>query len=189
MDLDEEYGPCLPFERSASEAEMSVMPRSVQILDDTTAPSLKAYLESATDLRVPQVLHATTPLLWLIDVDGKLRFALEEVLSRDTGQVSYILPRNGPPMRETDVRLGHPALLEPVDPGQMKSARIGGEIFYDPVATSPNAWVLTNNSGRFGKRPHLTRQHLENAKAAFARFDIYLRAFFIYTPPRNGERP
>ncbi|MFF0948378.1 hypothetical protein ACFYE9_12095 [Rhizobium leguminosarum] len=181
MNLDDEYGLCLKYQRTATPEELGAMPRSLQILNDVTAPALKTYLESAGTLTIPAVLHATTPILWLIDKDGNLRFALEEVLNRYTGAVTYILPRSGPKLGEMDVRLGHPALLEPVDDDE-KAARIGGELFYDPVPTSEHAWVLTNNSGRFGKRPHITRQHLNNVKGFFARFGIHMRTFFIYTP-------
>lgn len=187
MDLDALYGSCLPYQRDASEAELGVMPRSLQILDAQSAPALKGYLESTGELLLPQVVHWTTPILWLIDKKGDIRFAMEEVVARDTGALTFVLPRNGPPLRETDVRLGHPALLEPVNAGETKSARIGGEIIYDPVRQSKDAWVLTNNSGRFGKRPHITRAHLENAKNAFMGFGISLRTFFIYTSERSGE--
>jgi hypothetical protein len=181
MELDATYGECLPLQRSASEAEMSVMPRSLQILNEETAAGLKAYMESAHSLYLPRVMHATTPILWLVDDKGGIRFALEEVLARDTGSTTHILPRGGPPLRETDIRLGHPSLLDPVNPGATKSARIGGEIIYDPIPQSSDAWVLTNNSGRFGKRPHITRAHLDNVREAFKRFDISLRAYFIYS--------
>lgn len=187
MDFDVLYGPCLPFARDASEAEMGVNPRSLEFLNEETAPALIKHLENAESLLLSQVVHATMPILWLIDEAGQIRFAMEEVIARDTGYLSYILPRNGPPMRETDVRLGHPALLEPVNAGEAKSARIGGEIFYDPIRRSELSWVLTNNSGRFGKRPHIKREYLENAGKAFEALGVSLRTFFIYTKEKQGE--
>lgn len=184
-DLDNEYGPCLPYQRTASDAELAVHPRSLQILNEETAPYLKSYMETSAGLLLPQVFHATTPILWIIDFHGMLRFAFEEVLDGNTGAVTHILPRNGPPMRPTDVRLGHPALLDPVDPPAIKSARIGGEIFFDPVPQSERQWVISNNSGRFGKRPHIRREHLANANRIFERHGIIFREFFVFTPQRG----
>jgi len=186
MDLDAQYGDCRRFARTASDAELSVMPRSLQLLDKNTAPSLKNYFDSAKELLLTQVIHQTTPILWLVDELGAVRFALEEVVNRDTGHLHYVLPRNGPSLRPNEIRLGHPALLDPVLSGQTKAARIAGEIIYDPVPQSPHPWVITNNSGRFGKRPHLSRAHLENVKNLFASYEIALRSFFIYTPEELG---
>lgn len=187
MDLDALFGPCLPFERAATDAELGVSSRSLEILSRETAQALKLHLENADSLPLAQVIHSTAPILWLIDEAGQIRFAMEEVIERDTGALSYILPRSGPPLRDTEVRLGHPALLDPVRAGEKKSARIGGEIFFDPTPRSDISWVLTNNSGRFGKRPHIRREHLENANNAFKEYGISLREFFIYTPERRGE--
>ncbi|WP_158665244.1 hypothetical protein [Ensifer adhaerens] len=159
----------------------------MQLLNNTTALFLKNYMETTNGLRLPEVVHSTTPILWLVDKDGLIRFAMEEVVSNDTGALNYILPRNGPALRDNEVRLGHPALLDPVKPGDTKAARIGGEIIYDPSPNSNIPWVLTNASGRFGKRPHITRAHLENVKEVFAQFGIPLRAFFVHTPARRGE--
>ncbi len=180
MDLDERFGECLPFQRDASEAELSAQPRSFQVLSEDTAPALKMLIDTAPMQPLSQVVYATSPILWLVDQAGNVRFAMEEVLNRDTGSLHFILPRNGPPLRPFEVRLGHPSLLEPGSP-ERKVARIGGELFYDPFkGRAP--WVLSNNSGRYGKRPHIRREHLENVNEIFAGFGISLRTFFIYTP-------
>ncbi|QWY83089.1 hypothetical protein [Rhizobium phage RHph_X66] len=180
MTLDERFGPCLPFQRQASAWELSTQPRSLQILSEETAPALKLLIDTAPSLPLVEVVHATAPILWLVDQQGNVRFSMEEVMNRDTGALHFILPRNGPPLRPTEERLGHPALLEPGNAGT-KMARIGGELFYDPFrGRAP--WVLSNASGRYGKRPHITSEHLENVNAIFAHFGISLRTFFIYTP-------
>ncbi|MBZ5760299.1 hypothetical protein LAV84_07020 [Rhizobium sp. VS19-DR104.2] len=177
-DLDGLYAPCLPFHGSASEQELSVRHRSLVILDQVTAPVLKAYLESASTLGIIGVIHKATPLLWVIGEHGELRFALEEVVNINTGEVNFALPRNGPPLRVGEVRLGHPALLDPIPYPGKKAARIGGEIFYDPVEGRAD-WVLSNNSGRFGKRPHINRGHLENVRSLFLKSGIEIRCHFV----------
>ncbi len=62
-----------------------------------TAAALKTYMDTAEQLRITGVMHATTPILWLIDQGGSILFALEEVVSRDHGSLMFVLPRNGPP--------------------------------------------------------------------------------------------
>ncbi|WP_158775601.1 hypothetical protein [Rhizobium sp. H4] len=180
MDLDERYGECLQFQRDASPVELSAMPRSLQVLTEETAPALKSLIDAASSQPLAEVVYATSPILWLVDEAGNIRFAMEEVLNRETGNLHFILPRNGPPLRPFEARLGHPSLLEPGNP-ETKVARIGGELFYAPIrGRSP--WVLSNNSGRYGKRPHIRREHLENVNEVFAGFGISLRTFFVYTP-------
>ncbi|MDH6269169.1 hypothetical protein M2360_004595 [Rhizobium sp. SG_E_25_P2] len=178
MDLDERFGQCRPAARPVAEVEQHIQPRSLQRLADVAAV-LKTYLECAGDLAIPAVFHETAPILWLVDEDGAIRIAMEEVVLRDTGALRYILPRNGPPMEAHHVRLGHPALLDPVEPGMVKEARIGGELFYDPVRYSPVSWVISNNSGRYGKREGITRSHINNVRDVFASYDIQVRPFFI----------
>ncbi|MBX4919989.1 hypothetical protein HJA76_09735 [Rhizobium bangladeshense] len=180
MNLDEKFGQCLPFQRDASEAELAWQPRSLQVLSNETAPALKTLIDATVAQPLTQVVHATTPILWLVDREGNVRFAMEEVLNRETGSLNFVLPKNSPPLRETEVRLGHPALLDPGIP-ETKMARIGGELNYDPFE-GKRPWVLTNNSGRYGKRPHITDEHLENVNDIFAGFGISLRTFFLYTP-------
>jgi len=182
-DLDDLYGPCLPLQRGASEAELGVLSQSMDVIDDRTGAALKTYMDAAAILKFPRIFHRTTPILWLIDRDGNARIALEEVVNRDTGTLTYILPRNAPTMRQCDIRLGHPALLKPVNDGEQKSARIAGEIFYDPAENSELPWVISNNSGRFGKRPHLHRRHLTEANALFAKYGIMMREFFVIPVP------
>lgn len=182
-ELSELYGPCLPLQRGASAVELGVLSQSMDILDDRTGTALKAYMDAASILKFPRILHKTTPILWLVGEDGCVRIALEEVVHRDTGTLTYILPRSAPTMRPCDIRLGHPALLSPVKDGEQKSARIGGEIFYDPVENGELPWVISNNSGRFGKRPHIGRKHLAAANALFANYGIMMREFFVEPIP------
>ncbi|SCX31688.1 hypothetical protein [Agrobacterium rosae] len=187
MDFDERFGKCLPYERTASPAEEELTSKSMQTLSGVTAPALKNYLETAPTLTLTGVLHETTPILWLVDGDGQIRFALEEVVDLATQNLTYVLPRNGPSMRASEDRLGHPGLLDKPDDGSKKAARIGGEILYNPSRRSATLpWVITNNSGRFGKRPHINEGHLENVVSAFAEHHILLRSFFIYTPGHAG---
>ncbi|MBP2463920.1 hypothetical protein J3A65_004747 [Rhizobium sp. PvP014] len=37
-------------------------------LTSATAPGLKAYLEPTNTIKLPSIMHATTPMLWLVDV-------------------------------------------------------------------------------------------------------------------------
>lgn len=184
MDLDKEYGPALRYQGTVTSAELSCTPMSLQKLSEA-AEALKSYIENAEQLLLTSVIHSTAPILWLIDAEGELRFAVEEVLDGVDGATTYILPRRGPPMRAGDVRLGHPALLEQGDEAS-KVARIGGEIRFDPKRNEDRHWVMTNNSGRFGKRAHTKPEHLENANGLFADVGISFRTFFIYSTANAG---
>ena len=185
MDLDELYGPCLTPAKNVAWIEQHHESQSLTILDSGTAPALKAYLESTQQMNLASVMHMTTPILWLMDEDGQIRFGLEEVFNVDSGKITFVLPRNSPPLRAGEARLGHPALLEP-GPTESKLARIGGEIIYDPDLGAEQSWVLTNNSGRYGKRPHIEERNLENVQKQFAEFGISLTRYFYYTPGDVG---
>lgn len=179
MDLDAKFGECRAPQRPVSNAELFYQPSSLQILSAANRSALVAYMESADTLKLPRVVHATAPVLWLVDIDGNVRFAMEEVINL-AGDVIYVLPKNGPPMRPDENRIGHPGLLDPAISAEDKTARIGGEILYDPIDGFEPNWVLTNNSGRYGKSPETTVAQLEAASLLFAQFGVFLRTFFYY---------
>lgn len=119
-----------------------------------------------------ELLFREMPILWLVDEAGAIVFALEEVVSVDTGSVQYPRFRK---LRVNDPygKLGHPALV-----GSPFRARIGGELFYDP-GPGFACWVLTNRSGRYGINLGRTPRQLENVATVFQAHGIQARPYFI----------
>jgi len=170
MSLEELYGPCCAAQRSISAAEEKFIPQSLQVFDSSTAPFLKAYMDTVTGLRLPGVLHSYCAILWLINQDGQTLFALEEVVDEETGEPLSINIRGSRSKVEGAVKLGHPSLL-----GEVKDARIGGEIVYN---FDESRWEINNFSGRYGTRPHQTLSHLQAAADVFKVEGIQLEPVF-----------
>ncbi|TBY49360.1 hypothetical protein [Rhizobium leguminosarum] len=182
MSLDNLYGPMAEPASPPKDVEKQYNPISLQQLSETTAPLLRAYMESAEQgLKLPQVIHDTAVLLWLIPEDEHVLFAAEEVIDKATGVFWSIRARDDRlPVPDDKIRIGHPSLLTN---GEDKRARIGGEIIY---AADEGRWYINNASGRFGLREHQTRENLEAAAGLFTNFGIHLIVDFI--PPRIKEK-
>lgn len=166
--IDILYGPCRDAGDKASSAEKSYSPRSRTKLTAETAPLIREYLKTATDgFSVPRVLHQTTNLLWLVDAQGDIWIAVEEMINPHRGQYTVCLRTSRPEGYE---KLGHPALIS----GVKKEARLAGEIMWDDLIENvPSPWVLMNNSGRYGGRADQREPILQVAKR-FAEHDISL---------------
>lgn len=82
--------------------------------------------------------------IWLIDENGKMYVAPEEV----------VLDASGNPVKDGDklLKLGHPTLVGGAN------ARIGGELHY-----VDGRWVMNNQSGRYSVHPDRSAEQLENA--------------------------
>lgn len=182
MSLDNLYGPLAEPASQPIDVEKQYNPTSLQQLSEASAPLLKAYMQTAEQgLKLPQVIHDTVVLLWLISAEENVLFAAEEVIDKLTGVFWTIRARGDKlPIPEDKIRIGHPSLLPN---GEDKRARIGGEIVY---AADESRWYINNSSGRFGLREHQTKGNLEAAAGLFARFDIHLVVDFI--PPRVKEK-
>lgn len=118
------------------------------------------------------VLCETLPILWVVDADGELRLAWEEIIDDVADELVGPKPA-GLRLPAGFVKLGHPALLDD------QLGRIGGELIWDD---GDDQWVLTNKSGRygFGGAPEFTRspEHLENAAELFRIHGINVATFF-----------
>ncbi|NKM55864.1 hypothetical protein GFL21_15235 [Rhizobium anhuiense] len=182
MSLDDLYGPMAEPGRETADVEKKYNPLSLDELSDSTAPLLKQYMDSAVQgLKMPQVIHDSHVILWLISEDEKILFALEEVIDGETGDFFATRSRNDRLKIPADkTRIGHPSLL-PI--GQDKRARIGGEIVYDPEG---DCWVINNSSGRYGYRSHQTKLNLDAAAGLFAKHGINLDVEYI-APRVNKE--
>lgn len=179
MSLTVQFGACSPAARPISDAERSFKPASLQKLDSSTAPSLKSYIDSASGLLATQVVGYYCAMLWVVDEQGDIHFALEELVDKATGDTVAVKPREDLGPMEGTIKLGHPALIS--DPS--KNARIGGEIRYDRIAKQ---WEINNRSGRYGTRTQATPSHLEEAAKKFNAFcGIVLRP--VFTKPRASK--
>jgi hypothetical protein len=116
-------------------------------------------------------VHFSAPILWVVDADGELWFSIEEVVRIETGK--FVMPL----LKQTSVgeglaKLSHPALLGGAE------GRIGGEIIFDFRASVP-CWYLTNDSGRYGRRPGRKEEHLNNVARLLKSFGMRLRTSFL----------
>lgn len=128
-------------------------------VDDSSANRLKAYLEHTQgDAYLARLLAENYNTLWLVDDDGQIRIAIEEVVVSQDPLITTPMPRS---LLRPESKLGHPSLVEG------GAARVGGEL-----AINPNTGViyLSNKSGRYGIMR--TKQELENAAKLFARLGI-----------------
>ncbi len=172
--LDSLYGVAIDPDRYDPQ-EIQMRPASWHILDEQTAPLLKAVMDATNGgLMITQCMFATAPILWVIDEDGSFNFALEEIVSASTKRfVSHRKYREQ--VIDGNQRLGHPSLIWP------KKGRIGGELVFDQGwAHMRMGWYLMNTSGRYGGSDKgRTESHLREAKNLVEEFGIEVGAQFI----------
>ncbi len=175
--LDSFFGVVFEAER-VDTVEKSKYPASLTELSDKTADTLKRYMSAAVEgLAIAQVTHELLPILWVLDEAGLVHFALEEVYDKKSDGRKYPLAR-GMRVPKGFYKLGHPSLLR----GDVKKARIGGELIFDPDPENDiQGWVITNSSGRFGYGSDRSERHLKNVADVFDAFGIFVDFFFI--PP------
>lgn len=107
-------------------------------------------------------------ILWVVGQEGDIIVAIEEFVRQIGKSAEFrILPRGAFELRGG--KLGHAALLD----GE-KRGRIGGEIVHD----EEEGWVINNQSGRYGRRPHLTEANLAAVADRFLLAGIKLKPFF-----------
>jgi hypothetical protein len=177
MSLDNDFGPMLPPGRPVQFHEIGSSPKSLTILKKSSAAKLKQYLEGRFGLPIVSVFPLVFPVLWIIEADGKIKFAVEEIFDAQ-GQFIGVLPKIAKPIPDT-VKLGHPSMLE--DPECR--ARIGGDIVYDPIP-GLESFVIRNKSGRYGFRQHQTEAHLAAVASKFAAEGLHFRLDYI--PPMSA---
>lgn len=161
-----------------SELEGIVKPKSLHVLDDESAEWLRSLMDVTTQgLGTSRFVYSALPILWLIDRDGVLRFAVEEVVKVDNKEFVYArtTPKSYPIKVEIPSgceRIGHPSLVGGA------AARIGGEIRFDIRATPPK-WIIDNSSGRYGFQSDRTKKHLLEVVQLFQYFNIELAPLFL----------
>ena len=153
-------------------------PDSRQKLDANSAIILSEYLESARKgLLVPQIVHQSSIILWLIDEMGECWFCIEEMYKGNASNTVF------PRLNEIDYpkgyeKLGHPSLIS------ADKARIGGEIIWTKGGDSkPPRWLLSNKSGRYGIREDIKKKNLLNACCLFKSCGFLLEPYFIKYEP------
>ena len=134
---------------------------------------------------IGNLLMARSTILWIVDLDGSIRFAIEEYVDGDdptniteewyqdipyhknTGAERYrsLLPKSS--------KLGHPSLVGG------NAARIAGEIYFFSSPTKENLeWRINASSGRYGvwhKSAQRKVEHLRNVQYKFLSHRIGLR--------------
>jgi hypothetical protein len=177
-DLDALYGPCSPPGLPIKEHELAFQPRTLQRLDENSAPLLIDYLARQNGLLIPNAFPVTCHVLWVVDEPGELWFSSEEII-QDDGELIGILPKKVSARPKIFTKLGHPSLLT----GDDRFARIGGELVYDPDEGVD--WCITNSSGRYGLRQHQRPEHLDAVAVKFARHGLHCWTYFE-PPPVEG---
>lgn len=172
-DLATKYGKAVP-PAYFDNIEKFKFPDSRQLLEASSAAHLRSYLDSARHgLLVPQIVHQSAIILWLIDESGSCWFCIEEMYKADSNNTVF------PRLNEIDYpkgyeKLGHPSLVS------AKKARIGGEIVWSSGADGHGPrWRLSNKSGRYGIRADISRDNLNNACELFEKLGVSLDPYFI----------
>ncbi|WP_050999893.1 hypothetical protein [Sinorhizobium fredii] len=168
--LDKLYGPCLPPGKPINQHELDHLPRTLQRLDENSAPLLIDYLARQNGLFIPNAFPVTCHVLWVVDEPGEVWFSSEEII-QDDGELIGILPKKISARPKEFIKLGHPSLLT-----GNRFARLGGELVYDPVDGVD--WCITNSSGRYGLREHQKAEHLEAVAGKFAQHGLHCWTHF-----------
>jgi hypothetical protein len=187
--LDELYGRSIPPEGDKHRPDgydphEMLPPRSLSILSAETAEHLKGFMKSVEAAwAIGNLFMARTTVLWLVDKDGDIRFAVEEyVHNSEMAEFSEAWYQDIPYHRITDdydfllptnTKLGHPSLVS------CQEARIGGEIrFYSLDGADHKTWNLNAHSGRYGAwvtHAQRRKSHLWNAKYRFRDHGVALK--------------
>lgn len=177
MNLDVRFGAALrPGGDGIREGEERYRPASLALMgldvSERVEPnSVIAYMLSVQNgCRISSYLCDSANVLWLVDANGVLRMAVEEAFRETPAFVTIpILSRN----RSGSLgwsKLGHPSLLDSKD----KEARIGGEIRY-----VRGTWLLTNESGRYGRLADRSHGHLRSVASVLAGHGIRIDTDFL----------
>lgn len=173
MNLDEHFGPLIPPRGTVERWEREFKPVSLSCLNAKSAKFLKEAMdEILAGWLVGKVLTDDVLIIWLVDRDGEVRFAVEELVhdGRGTGRPKH----QTLPLTTTSPKLGHPALID------AERARIGGEIYLD-WRVDPARWIINNKSGRYGRHSSRKREHLANVARKFKAHGIELDLEFVET--------
>jgi hypothetical protein len=169
--LSDQLGELLEPTR-VDELEAEIKPQSLQKLTPETAKWLLQFMKATEEgLGVTRYVYCELPILWVVDKNGDIWFAVEEIVSIVSRQFSIPRLRNTG-ITDGHARLGHPALLG------ASSGRIGGEIIFDVRAKHPS-WFISNASGRYGLRRGRRPEHLSKAREKFDSHGINLSEHFI----------
>ncbi len=176
MKLDDQFGPVIPPQgyggrQAVLPWEGSYSPKSLSRLDSLTALPLKSFMDAVYGgWELGEVWVNDTIVLWLVDKEGVIWFAIEELV---LDEIPLNLPKHQTmALTKNCPKLGHPSLVG----GQ--GARIGGEIYFDRT-TSPASWVINNRSGRYGLHATRTRSQLQAVSQSFSSHGIDLVVDFI----------
>lgn len=156
LNLDEVYGPSIgPLPRddgSTHDDWEKAPPVSHSSLAGLAAQQLATYIRNVEQRwKVGETLAGGSTIIWLVDENGLLWFAIEELVVDGVGigVPKPELPVNGPKF----AKVGHPALVGG------RAARIGGELVFD---SDLGTWELNNASGRYGFDASRSPFHLIN---------------------------
>ncbi|MBS0252412.1 MAG: hypothetical protein JSR78_15245 [Proteobacteria bacterium] len=167
--LDETYGAAAEPRKLDAWEKKGKVPRSLSNLDAQNALLLLDLMQLVEKgLGVVKYVFADRPILWVVDREGNIWFALEETVDAETGEFTY--PDIRPDPGVTYDRLGHPALIG------CAVGRIAGELKFDPGP--PGRWYINNFSGRYSRGNNRTEEHLNNVGAAFAKLGIEVAVQF-----------
>ncbi len=150
-------------------------------LNPETGAWLSDYLQGVSNHEISELLASTTTVLWVMDDDQQIFFALEEVRNIDDDTLVFAYPKTGVKLPDGLKKFGHPSLLPPVAQAtptpREKWARCGGDIRYDNTLGLQNPWMLTFQSGRYGTRDHLKDSHIEAVAGLFAKNSVLLTPY------------
>jgi hypothetical protein len=187
--LDQKYGMAIqpepdPRRPNGFDRWEQLPPRSLSMLTPETAKHLEGFMNSVeVAWNVGSLFMARTTILWIVDLEGNIRFAIEEYVDGDnTTEVSNSMYQDVPyhkttspykPVLPKSTKLGHPSLVS------CGEARIGGEILFDSTPEDAvKRWYINAQSGRYGvwvTRADRRIEHLQAVQYDFLGHKIVLR--------------
>ena len=181
QNFDEKFGPSRqPDDRgkppAVSEWEKKDRPYSLTKLTDQSASHLKSLMDmSLLAWKGGATLINDINIIWIVDDNGCVWFAIEELHNRELREREEICHARHRNLQITKAlqKLGHPALIL----GDKKKARIGGEIYFEP-RNKPPLWIINNQSGRYGFGPAREERHLSEVTTVFKTCGIDLEEDF-----------
>jgi hypothetical protein len=165
--------------QSVNSTEEKATPVSIHTLNAQSAVVLKSFMECRpNDFAISRFLFSEIAILWAVNRDNEIKFALEEAVSEENENIRFPKPKRLRISYLPFTKIGHPGLV-----GPPFEARISGDIYFD-ASPRVNRWVITNQSGRFGLNCGRLESQLIAVAERFAHYGINLTPYFIQRAAR-----
>jgi adenylate cyclase len=146
-------------------------PASLAILNESLGQSLLNWAASVNN-RLLWISATNTNFIWVMDQEGVVHIAVEELAELEDGTKVIGIPRRAKLSHKSqDKKLGHPTLIEG------RAARIAGQLFLDGPESGPLNWYIDDNSGRYCRE---LKPSTENKSSVLSLFRSYIGGNVIF---------